>query len=168
MTLPPYKTFPDLSNQRILLKHVPAVDLEEIVEISFYDGNQAINIEDTIEIYEKINSDYSAGNSIHWGIYDIASNKIVGTCGYYRGFKDQVGELGCILLHKHRRQGYMINAMKLAIKFGIEIIGLKQVMAVTTAQNERAIKLLSKIGFVRVEDMQNNELKYALRDNVVG
>lgn len=167
MNLPPYRNFPNISSNRILLKQIPLTDFEEIIEISFYDGRQATNIEQTIEIFEKINNDYNKGDSIHWGIYDLTINKIVGTCGYYRGFKNGVGELGCILLQKYRGQGYMSSAMKLIIKFGIEVIALKQIIAITTVQNKKAINLLSHLDFVIIENLGNSKLKYKFRDKII-
>jgi ribosomal-protein-alanine N-acetyltransferase len=59
------------------------------------------------------------------GIADNLTNKIIGTCGYYRGFEKGAGELGCVLLPQHRGQGYMTSALLLAIEFGLNTIGVK-------------------------------------------
>lgn len=114
----------------------------------------------------KINADYNNGNSIHWGIVDKLTNKIVGTCGYYRGLDKGQGELGCILLPQYRGKGYMTFAMLLVIEFGLKNIGLKRIWAITTKQNEKAIKLIEKLNFIKIADLNDNEVEYELRQDL--
>ena len=110
----------------------------------------------------KINSDYKTGRSVHWGIADNLTNKIIGTCGYYRGFDKEQGELGCILLPEYRRQGFMTAAMLLAIDFGFKTIGRKRIWARTTCQNRKAIQLLKELNFTKVLDAEAGEIEYEL------
>lgn len=105
MRLPPYDKFPCISDDKILLRQIQFSDINDIVEISFYDSIQATALTEAIEMHAKINMDYSNGNSIHWGIADKLTNKIIGTCGYYRGLDKGEGELGCVLLPQYRGQG---------------------------------------------------------------
>ena len=137
-------------------------DINELIEISYYNAIQATTIEQATEMQEKISGDYVDGNSIHWGIADKVTNKIVGTCGYYRGFDKGEGELGCVLLPKYRGQGYMSLAMMLAIEFGLNEIGLRRIKAVTTKQNEKAIKLIEKLNFIKIAELNDNEVEYEL------
>jgi len=109
---------------------------------------------------DKINKDYLNGNSIHWGIADNLTNKIVGTCGYYRGFDNAEGELGCVLLPQYRGQGFMTAAMLLAVDFGLNNIGLKRIWAITGRENKHAIKLLERLNFIKTADLDNNEIEY--------
>lgn len=111
----------------------------------------------------KIHEDYIDGHSIHWGIADKLTNKIVGTCGYYRGLDKGEGELGCVLLPKYRGQGYMTSAMLLAIEFGLHDIGLRRIWAITNKQNEKGINLLEKLNFIMVAELGDNEVEYELR-----
>jgi len=103
MNLPPYCRFPELSNGRIFMRQIVSNDIKYILEISFYDGKVASDVEAAAEIQQKINANYQNGEGIHWGIIDIATQKIVGTCGYYRGFDNQAGELGCVLLPQFQK-----------------------------------------------------------------
>lgn len=163
MRLPPYDKFPRISDEKILLREIQFSDINDLIEISVYDGVHATNLNQAAEIQSKINADYSNGNSIHWGIFDQLTNKIVGTCGYYRGLDKGEGELGCILLPQYRGQGYMNSAMLLAIKFGLNNIGLKRIWAITTKQNEKAIKLIEKLNFIKVADLHDNKVEYELK-----
>jgi ribosomal-protein-alanine N-acetyltransferase len=166
MRLPPYDKFPSISDDKILLRQIQFSDIDDIVEISFYDAVQAKTLTQAIDMQAKINEDYNNGNSIHWGIADKLTNKIVGTCGYYRGLDKGEGELGCVLLPQYRGQGYMYFAMLLAIEFGLNNIGLKRIWAITTKQNEKAIKLIEKLNFIKIADLDDNEVEYEFRQKL--
>ncbi|MBC7847792.1 MAG: GNAT family N-acetyltransferase [Flavobacterium sp.] len=166
MKLPPYDKFPSISGDKISLRQILPADIKDIIEISFYDAIQATTVQQATEMQSKINKDYSDGNSIHWGISHNTTNKIIGTCGYYRGLDKGDGELGCVLLPKYRGQGYMKAAMLLAIEYGLNNIGLKRIWAVTTKQNDKAIKLLEKLNFIKIADLADNEIEYHLRQNI--
>ena len=163
MKLPPYDNFPVISNDKISLRQVQFSDINNLIEISFYDAIQATTIEQATEMQTKINKDYLDGNSIHWGIADKLTNKIVGTCGYYRGLDKGEGELGCVLLSIYRGQGYMTSAMLLAIEYGLNDIGLSRIWAITTKQNEKAIKLMEKLNFIKMAELDDNEVEYEFR-----
>ncbi|MDO9037689.1 MAG: GNAT family N-acetyltransferase [Lutibacter sp.] len=164
MNLPPYINFPIISDQKIRLRQIIESDLNDLLEISFYDTKQAKNVEQAIEMQAKIDKDYDEGNSIHWGIEAISTNKIVGTCGYYRGLNKGEGELGCVLLPQFRGQGFMTNAMQLAIDFGLKNIGLNRIWAVTSKQNNKAIKLLERLNFIKLTDLPDDEIEYELKN----
>jgi [ribosomal protein S5]-alanine N-acetyltransferase len=159
---PPYDNFPFISNDKISLRKIQNSDIKNLIEISFYDSIQATTLEQAIEMNLKINRDYDDGNSVHWVIVENQSNKIVGTCGYYRGFDKGEGELGCILLPQYRGQGFMTSAMLLAIDFGIIKIGLKRIWAITSQQNEKAIKLLERLDFKKIRILDDNEVEFEL------
>ena len=163
MNLPPYNKFPTLSTEKIMLKEILISDIPDIVEIMFYDGKQAENVKQALEMQERINQDYRNGNSIHWGIVNRATNKIMGTCGYYRGFETGTGELGCVLLPIFRGQGIMANALKLAIGFGLNKIKLNRIVAITNKQNHSAIKLFDRLNFTKIDDLQDEEIKFEVK-----
>ncbi len=160
MNLPPYTTFPNLSGSNLLMREIQESDLEDILEISFYDGVKASNIAQAAVMQEKINQNYRDGESIHWGIADPVNNRIVGTCGYYRGLDKGAGELGCILSPAFRGQGYMTAALQLAIDFGLNHIGLNRIFAITSRNNPKAMNLLERLGFVKIAEVENDQLEY--------
>lgn len=163
MKLPPFNTFPNIKGDKISLREIIEADIKDLIEISFYDAVQAKTVLEATEMQAKIDKDYITGNSIHWGIADNMTNKIVGTCGYYRRLDKGEGELGCVLLPQYRGQGFMKPAMQLAIDYGINNIGLKRIWALTTQQNEKAIKLLGRLNFIKVADLQDDEIEFELR-----
>ena len=163
MKLPPYETFPCLDDDKILLRQVKFSELNELIEITFYGQIQAKTLQEAEEMQVKINKDYFAGKSIQRAIEDKLTNKIVGTFGYHSGMDKGEGQLGAVLLPQYEGKGYMSAALELAIKFGINHIGLHRIWAVTTKQNERAIKLLSRLHFVIVAESENGKVEFELK-----
>lgn len=163
MKLPPYDKFPIISDDKISLRPIQFFDLNDLIEISFYDAIQATTMKQATEMQTIINDDYIDGKSIHWGIADKITNKIVGTCGYYRGLDKGQGELSCVLLPKYRGQGYMAAAMLLAIEFKLNDIGLKRIWPKTSKHNEKAIKLIEKLNFIKIAEFDDNEVEYELK-----
>ncbi len=164
MKLPPYNNYPNISGDKVSLRQIFTADIEDLIEVSFYDAVQATTLQEAIEMQARIDKDYSDGNSIHWGIVNNQTNKIVGVCGYYRGLNKGEGELGCVLLPQYRGQGFMNHALQLAINFGINNIELKRIWAITTVPNIKAIQLLERLNFIKVADLQDEEIEYELRE----
>ena len=145
--LPPYSQFPVINGDRISLRQIKDSDINDIIDISFYDGKQASSYDEAKVMQDNINTDYTQGNSVHWAIVDNDTSNIVGTCGYYRGFDFDTGELGCVLLPPYRGKGYMTSALEMAIYFGKKDMGLTKIIAITTPQNTKAIMLLDRLDF---------------------
>ncbi len=163
MKLPPYDIFPTISADIISLRQILKEDVEDLIEISFYDGIQATTLKQATEMLDKINKDYLKGNTVHWGIADNITNRIIGTCGYYRGFDNGSGELGCVLLSQYQGKGFMTSAMSLAIAFGFKHMGLKRVATITTNQNLKAVKLLERLSFLKVAELEGDLIEYEVR-----
>ncbi|MES2512772.1 MAG: GNAT family N-acetyltransferase [Bacteroidota bacterium] len=163
MSLPPYLVFPVITSDKIILREVSEADLKDILEIQFYDGVAADTMEEGKEMLAKINRNYRDGDSIHWGIADQATNQLVGTLGYYRSFKENTGELGCVLLAQFRGQGFMSRAMELVINYGFSTMQLDRIIAITTTHNAAAVKLLEGLGFFKTRYLEDNEVKFEVK-----
>lgn len=167
MNLPPYQNFPEISSDQITLREITSEDLKDILEISYYDAVQAKNVDEAAEMQSRIDEDYLDGNSIHWGISDSGTNKIVGTVGYYRGFEKGSGELGCVLLPKFQGKGFMTLAMQLAIDFGLKNMELKRIWSATSKDNFPAIKLLERLNFLKTADLIHNEIEFEYQNTLL-
>lgn len=162
LKLPPYKVFPIIASQNISLRSVLDSDIKDLVSISFYDGIEANSENEANMMQSKINKDYSNGESIHWCVVDNTTTKVVGTCGYYRGFNKGEGELGCILLPEYVGLGYMTKALSLAIEFGRNTIELNRIWASTSKQNKNAIALLKRLDFIASPENKCEEIEFEI------
>ena len=163
MHLPPYNSFPVLATASVVLRQVEESDLADILDISFYDARPAGSIAEASTMLRHINDDYTRGECLHWDLAHPQTNRIMGTVGFYRGFAESTGELGCVLKSTFRGRGLMQQAMGLAIKFGLEEIKLQNVIALTHRQNYAAIRLLERLQFQPGQAGDSSEIRYSLR-----
>lgn len=160
MNIPPFTTYPSIANERVSLQQIRPENYSAILPITIYEGKLAKDLKDVEMILDKIHQDYTKGNSIHWGIFNMKTDQIVGTCGYYRGFEYKRGELGYVLLEQFRRKGYMTDAAKLAIDFGLYSLQLEVVFAITNKNNVKAIKLLKKSNFYLANELEQQMVEF--------
>ena len=162
MLLPPYLTFPVLHGDGILLRQITLSDIPDILPISWFRGKLAENAEEAWDMQEKIFSEYNSGRSIHWGIVEMQSEKMFGTCGFYRGFKNGYGEVGYILRSDFEGSGLMGKAVELVLNFGFKEMKLTRIFAHTKNDNLRSRKMLERQHFKVAKELENNLLEYEL------
>lgn len=161
--LPPFPTFPTLIGHEVSLRKVENNDLRNLMPISFYNGIQATTIDEATGMQKKIDADYENGNSIHWAIWNNTTAELLGTCGYYRGFLNNQGELGCVLLPQFYQQGFMTHALQLAIRYGFFTMGLHRIWAVTDKKNRPAQLLLDRLQFEKSKEENGELLHYDIK-----
>ena len=152
---------PILSDRGVSLRLIGSSDIEQLLPISYYNGTLATSLQDAENMHHKINQDILEGNSIHWAIVEKSSNKIAGTCGFYRGFAHGLGELGCVLLPAFQCKGIMTAALILAIEYGFQRSSLKKIWAATSPDNLKATQLLEGLKFKKVGEL-NGEVRFEL------
>lgn len=161
------KPFPILKTSRLLLNRIDKSEAKQIIDISFYDGIQAVNEEEAKQFLAKIYIDYLKGDTFHWALR-LKSDplSIIGTCGYYRGFLNSTGELGFILKENYRNQGFMSEAIDAISAFGFEKLGLNTIVAWTSRTNYPTLSILSKLNFQEVISEYKEYAKFARRKSI--
>ena len=155
-----FEAFPVLSSNRLLLREIVPNDLPTILEISFYDGKAAADEAEAIHFLKKTQAHQARGESVHWGICLKSDDDVIGTCGFYRGYPANVGEVGYILKAAYRGQGIMTEAVKRVVKFGLDTMRLANVVAYTSPTNLPSIGVLRRAGF-HLADGESKDLKFA-------
>jgi len=164
LNLPPYSTFPTLIGERIILRDVNFSEAENVIEVFHYNQKPAKTKEDVLEILKKAIVDYQNGTIMNWGIALKETNEMIGVIGYYRGFKNQTGEIGFVLKSAHHRNGYTKEALELVVKFGREKMNLTYITAFTKDENVAAKKLFAKCDFEFVKVAEDGYLEYIHRN----
>ncbi len=147
---------PALTSKRLALRRIENKDAASIIDISVYDGFFAKDEEDVLRILDMIDTDIEHGESVHWGIFLKASNEIVGNCGFYRGYPDNIGEIGYILKSAYRGLGLMTEAVELIADYGLRIMQLSSVIAYTDPSNKKSMAVLKRAGFQQTENSSGN------------
>lgn len=71
----------------------------------------------------------------------------IGICGLAkRDHLDDV-DIGYALVPEHWAQGYAYEAASAVLAYGIDVLGLKRIIAITSPDNDRSGRLLEKMGF---------------------
>lgn len=160
MNLPPYTSFPELRTGNLLLREVMQDDIPDLLEILTYDGKSAETLDQGVEIIRKIDRNYRDGDSINWVIENLETLELIGFVGYYRGFENGIGELGFILKAAFRGLGYMSPSLSAAVEFGLKQMKLNEITAFTKPDNEKAIAVLERNGFVSNYKPEGKYLKF--------
>ncbi len=153
---------PTLWGRRVVLRALRPDDVADIVDISVYDGVTARNEAEALDLLRRIEADAARGETVHWGICLAGGDTLVGTIGFYRGFRDGTGEVGYVMRAPYRRRGLMREALALVVAHGFGPLGLATIEARTAADNAASIGLLGRLGFApRPSD--DGLLRFALR-----
>ncbi len=163
MLRPPFAQFPEIQLQGYVLRQLTDDDLPDILPIIFYDGKPALTPAKAKNIVARIENDYQSGNTINWGIAEKTTNKIVGTCGFYRGFANNTGEIGYVMHPGFRGSGIMQQAVAAISGFGTAQLGLEKVVAFTKPDNAASIAILQKCGFTEEPSEEKAYLKFVFR-----
>ncbi len=144
---PAFSAFPTLTSDHVTLRALTLDDVPFVREISFYDGVAATTDEAAAGMLQRIEADMARGTSLHWGICLTGSDEVVGTCGFYRGFANDVGEIGYVLREAYRGRGIATDALRLVVAFGLDAMGLRAVVAYTSPKNQASRAVLARLGF---------------------
>lgn len=139
-----FNAFPACHTQRLQLDELPNDQLEALAEIAAYKVPNA-TIEDARALLQKTNQQYKAKEGITWGLY--LEGELIGTCGYYRGFENDSGEIGYVMRSAFRQRGLMFEALQQLTEFGFRSMQLKRITAYTSAENIPSVRMLVKAGF---------------------
>jgi len=152
---------PLLSSSRLILKEIRPCDYKSIIDITMYDGSGCKDENDVKNILKKIEQNAKKGETFHWGIFLKDSDEIIGVCGYYRGFKNNSGEIGYVINSTHRGKGFMSEAVQCLTSFGFRTLKLNSIIGYTNELNIASQNVLRKSGFKIVKSDQD-DLKFEL------
>lgn len=155
-----WKNLPEIRTRRLLLRKLVLEDRDDLFEIygdhevmKFTDDDCFANCETVVEMLESVEKLFRAKASIEWGVEDLSSRKIIGTCGLHSFSSDCcAGEAGCLLARQFWGKGIMREAMVGVIGFARDSLGLKRLRADIEPENVRSIKLFTNLGFKPAKD----------------
>lgn len=85
----------------------------------------------------------------------------IGMCGLIKRDNLDDVDIGFAFLDRHAGQGYAFEAAKAVMSHAREVLGIQRIVAITSVDNERSIRLLEKIGlrFEKLIPMKGEEVK---------
>ncbi|MGB0403975.1 MAG: GNAT family N-acetyltransferase [Salibacteraceae bacterium] len=159
MNVEVFNSFPILKTNRLELLRLDNPVYEHFLEITSFNG-RARNRHEVDKLLHSIHDNFDNQQGITWGIY--LEKVLIGTVGYYRGFKNNSGEIGYVIREKYRGKRFAIEAISCVIDFGFKQLELDCITAYTTDYNIASIGVLESFGFMRTNVFADLYRKYEL------
>lgn len=161
MTTFSFSPFPLLTTERLLLRAISLQDAEALsrlrsdAEVNKYIDRAGIwDIAATQGFIQKIMDGVARNESVYWIITLKDSNDLIGTAGLWNLSPEKSSaEIGYELLPAHQGHGYMQEAVRAVIDFGVEKMCLQVIEASVQKGNTASIRLLEKTGFQQKMDV---------------
>jgi len=166
-----FTDFPEINTERLLLRQLNADDANAIFKLrSNTKINKLItrktpkNLEEAADFIAVCQQEFEKHNRIFWAMEVKENKQIIGTIVYHTiSLDDKYAEVGYELHPTFHQKGFMNEAMKTVISFGIKTMQLKIIEAFTHQNNIASIALLEKHNFVfqperRDEGFENNRI----------
>lgn len=159
MDISVFQSFPLLHTNRLTLGPLRGHDRVALEEVFSFQGasKKLLSVD---EMLIKLDTAFEAKKGVNWGV--ILDGELIGTCGYYRGFDNQVGEIGYVMRKAYRRKGYLKEAAQAIIQFGFTQLELACITAYTTDDNVASRKVLVNLGFTYTESTEGKYRRYEL------
>jgi [ribosomal protein S5]-alanine N-acetyltransferase len=150
--------FTNLETTRLLLKCIDPSDREFIFEEFqndfinryLYDEEPMTDIpqaDKLIDFYTMV----EPRRQNRWVLIDKATSTKLGTCGFHLWNPDnKETEIGFELMEQYNGKGYMLEAIEAIIEFARNEMDVNRIIAVVSIENKNCIKLLERLGFVKV------------------
>lgn len=161
-----------LETERLILSEVTENDAEFMLDLlnqpSFikYIGDRNVRtIEEAKDFiktrYQKSYDDYG------YGLYLVETKSTIndqrskiGVCGFVKRDNFQYADIGFAFLPQFEKHGYAFESAQAVMEYGEKTFGFKEVLAITTQDNESSGRLLEKLHFKfnKLIEMPNGEV----------
>jgi len=154
-----FEHFPELQTSRLRLVKLSKEHWNRFSELVAYRVNpKALKTPEAV--FQKTEKDYSEHTAINWAI--MFEGELIGLCGYFRGFKNDCGEIGYVMHKNFRNQAFMEEAAQAVIQCGFEQMKLTKILAFTNLDNLPSTRLLEKLNFEQTDELLDGYTKFAL------
>lgn len=148
--------FPVMHTERLLLRPLVPSDLDfvfrhfssEAVNRYLRDGDPVQTQKQAAAIIDFYQGEGNLRN--RWVLERKVDGQPIGTCGFHRWDKRCCrAEMGYDLSEAFWGQGYMQEAVKAALRFAFDRMGLNRVETFVDAENMPSLKMMKRLGFQR-------------------
>ncbi len=144
----------DIKTDRLLLCHLTTADAPFIFELLNtpgwlqFIGDRGIKMEEDAINY-LLNGPVKSYAENGFGLMLVKlkdDGTPLGICGLIRRAALDDVDIGFAFLERHTGKGYAAEAASATLNYGWQVLGLKRIVAITTADNLHSIRLLEKTG----------------------
>ncbi|WP_368908087.1 GNAT family N-acetyltransferase [Bacillus wiedmannii] len=158
-----------LETERLVLRWFDIKDAPFILElvndpawIQFIGDKRIKNLDDAKKYI--LNGPVEMYNKMGFGLYLVERKEDLtplGMCGLIKRDSLEDVDIGFAFLEKFRSKGYGFESASAVIDYGVQKLGLKRIVAITTIDNINSGKLLEKVGlqFEKIISDSGEDLK---------
>lgn len=161
-------TTPTLTTERLILRELRPSDTTEVLtfrgdpEVLKFDGPLIHTTAEALAFIEEVRQEGENKQSVAWGIALPETDRLIGSVGlWYWEHYHRRAEIGYGLATKYWGQGLAQEAVRAAALYGFEQMHLNRIYARTIVANERSVRMLERLGFIR----EGTQRKYSLEDD---
>lgn len=152
-----------IETPRLIIRELTIDDAEQMFEMDSdpevhkYLGNKPVEtVEEIRKVIEYILQQYRDNSIGRWAVTLKDTGEFIGWTGFKlmtEAVNDHVGhyDFGYRHMRKHWRKGYAIEAARAALSYGIDVLGFKDIYAMTEIENAGSRHILETLGFEYVE-----------------
>ncbi|HNT30147.1 MAG TPA: GNAT family N-acetyltransferase [bacterium] len=149
-----FKNLPTLETEHLLLRSMKLSDAEDMFD---YAADEQVtryltwtphqSVDDSRKFLEYVLSRYDKGEPENWGMELKESSTFIGTCGFMEIIREHNrAEIGYAMSRSYWGKGLMTEAVKAAINFGFETLGLNRIQARCDVPNIGSARVMEKAG----------------------
>ena len=150
---------PDLHGRRILLRALRRDDAARLLDlygdpvVMRYTDERPFPDLNTVDLMlESVRTLLASGESLEWAIALKDDDVLIGTCGLHSfDWTTATAEVGCLLMRSEWGKQYMSEAVRLLMDYAEDVLRLWRLKADVAAENHRAQRLFSSLGYRRVD-----------------
>lgn len=159
-----FRPFPELTTDRLVLRQITQEDAPQFFDIrsntdvmKYIDRPLHKNIEESIELINKIITAVENNEYIAWAISLKTNLDFIGTISFHRIEKEHYrAEIGYMIHPQFWRKGYTQEAISEVIQFGFKKLKLHSIEANINPNNLASASILLKNGFVQEAYFKEN------------
>lgn len=156
-----FSVFPVLVTSRLTLRKVTMEDLPEILflrsdtQVLAYIDKEPATLEEVKMFIQKIEHQEQKGECVTWAMVPKGDAKLIGTiCLWNLDPETGKAEVGYSMHPEYHGSGFMHEAMRAVIDYGINTMQVKVIEAYTHRENKRSRNLLERNGFTRDTELE--------------
>lgn len=150
-----FDRFPVLETERLQMRELVDEDAPALFEVfrddevtRYYDVETMAGVAPAAEIIAEMRRRYVDRAGIRWALVDKENASLVGTIGLSSiSLAAHRGVLGYELARRAWGRGFATEAVRAAVRFGHDEIGLNRIEAAVMLGNEASVRVLLKAGF---------------------
>ena len=146
---------PQLETERLILRPVALSDAQDMFDyasdaetVEWVSFAAHTSVEETADTIRNVFlTRQEKGNPAAFALVLKANGTMIGTCDFFKGYGDDVFELGYILNKAYWRQGLMFEAAQAVIQYAFQDFGVRRLMIRHYQENKKSQGMIEKLGF---------------------